>query len=102
MSGDRRLAAGQEGLDDFEQLTFVDRTAAQFEIDGHMHTDRRRSSGNRLQGFRMRVDSSCEFPHIGEVPQRLDAARGGADADRHEAPRKTADLAGSVRRRRKS
>ena len=39
--------------------------------------------------FGVRIDGSGEFADIGEVPQGLDAARGGAGANRHQMPRET-------------
>src|SRR5271166_146211 len=36
VTGDRRLAPDQKSLDDLEQLTLVDRTAAQLKIDRHV------------------------------------------------------------------
>ena len=53
-----------------------------------MSADRRRG-GERLQIFRVRIDGGGEFADIGEVPQRLDPACGGAGADRHQTAGET-------------
>ena len=94
--GDRRLASGEKGLNDLEQLTPVDRTAAQLEIDGHMGADRRRGR-QRAQVFRMRIDCGCILAKVGEVAQRLNPAGGGAGPDRHQAARAPAHAQNALR-----
>ena len=94
--GDRRLASGEKGLNDLEQLTLVDRTAAQLEIDGHMGADRRRGR-QRAQVFRMRIDCGRKLADFGEVAQRLNPAGGGAGPDRHQAARAPAHAQNALR-----
>ena len=53
--GNRGFAPGQECGDHLGELVFVDRAAAQLEIDGHVRRDGRRG-GERLDIVRPRID----------------------------------------------
>ena len=91
-----RPAAGEEGGDDLEQLALVDRAAAQLEIHRHMIGDRRRRR-QRLDVVGPRIDDRGIFLHIGEVAQRLDAARRRAGADRDQRAGARADVLDAFR-----
>jgi alkylation response protein AidB-like acyl-CoA dehydrogenase len=72
-------AATPEGA----SLFAVDRTAAQLVVDRHV--GRRRCGGGQSGDvLGVGVDHRGVFGHVGEVTQRLDAARGGAGTDCHQ------------------
>ena len=82
----RGRAPVEEGADHLEQLALVDRAAAQLEVDRHVRGDRRRGR-ERRDVLGPRVDDRDELVDVGEVAQRLDAARGRAGADRDQRAR---------------
>ena len=88
---DPRLAALELGGEHLEQLVLVDRAAAQLEVDLHVRGDRGRARQGR-DVLRVGVDDRAELGDVGEVAQRLDAAGGGAGADRDHPARHLADL----------
>ena len=72
----------------------------QLEIDAHMIGNRCRGR-KRFDIIRPRINDAGIFRHIREIPQRLNAARRGARADRHQMSRHFAhalDSFGVVRR----
>ena len=81
----------EERADHLEQLVLVDRAAAQLEIDPDVRRDRGRGR-ERVDVFGSRVDDGRQLGHVPEVAQRLDAAGGGAGADRHQPARLAPDL----------
>ena len=86
VGGDRGLALVEEGADHLEQLVAVDRAALELEVDVDVGRDRRRGL-ERRDVLGRGVDDRHEVLDVGEVAQRLDAARGRAGADRHQPPR---------------
>ena len=95
---DVRPPAVEERRDHLEQLALVDRAAAQLEVDRDVRGDRRRGR-ERRDVLGRGVDDRDELVDVGEVAQRLDAARRRAGADRDELPRRRGAPAGSARRR---
>jgi len=89
--GDPRLAARQQRGDQLEQLAFVDRAAAQLEVDRDV-VGHRRGGGQRRDVLGPRVHHRGELGHVGEVAQRLDPACGGARADHDQELRRRPDL----------
>ena len=88
---DARLPPVQERAQHLEQLALVDRAPLQLEVDAHVRRDRSRR-GQRRDVGRRRVHDREEVVDGREVAQRLDAARGGAGADRDQRARCTPDL----------
>ena len=64
--GNGGLPASQRRGEQFEQLAFVERTAAQLEIDRHVITDRRRG-GERVDIVRARIDDVHELIDVLEI-----------------------------------
>src|SRR5262249_37936610 len=79
----RRGTAVNECVDNIDELIFVDRAAAQFEIDPHMCRNR---SGFVERGdvLRSSVHDRDEFFDVAEVAKRLYAACCGTGAQRHK------------------
>ena len=86
----------RKAVSDLEQLALVDRAAAQLEVDGDVRGDRRRGR-ERGDELRRGVDEARELLDVGEVPQRLDAARSRAGTDRDERLRDAAHLLDPLR-----
>src|ERR1035437_555558 len=80
-------APDQEGREHFDQLTLVDRTAPQLEVDRHVRRDRSRTL-ERRDVLGTRVHDCEELLHRGEVAQGLDAAGAGAGAYRDQVARR--------------
>jgi hypothetical protein len=76
-------SVAQERADHLQQLAAVDRAAVQLEVDRDMGADRRRGR-QRRDVLRLGVHGGHEVVDVVEVAQRLDAARGGAGADRDQ------------------
>jgi hypothetical protein len=83
--GDRGLPFVEEGADHLEQLVAVDRAALELEVDVDVGRDRGRVLESR-DVLGRGVDDRHEVLDVGEVPQRLDASRGRAGPNRHQAP----------------
>ena len=62
------------------------RAATQLGVDGDMLGDGG-GAGEGVDEGRLRIDGRPEGVVVGPVAERLDAAGGGARADRHEPPR---------------
>src|SRR3990172_547357 len=85
------LAAVEQRSQQLEQLVLADRTAAQLVVDARVLRDRRRG-GERVDVLGRRVHRRGELAHVGEVPERLDPAGGGAGPDRDQPARLLAHL----------
>ena len=81
----------EQGGDRGDELSAVDRAAAQFEVDVDVVGD---GGGGRERGdvLGVGVDDRGELGDVGAVAQRLDAAGGGARTDRHQQSRLAPDL----------
>src|SRR5262245_26799356 len=92
-----RLALVEEGADYFDELALVDRASLQLEI----HFDVRRNRCGlveRADVFGRGANNIDKLAHVAEVPQRLNAAGGGACADGHQVLRRAANLLNADRK----
>src|SRR6516164_5116145 len=78
-----RLPPVQKRANHFDELVFVDRAAAQFEVNPHMIRNwRRLAQGADVGGCG--VNDRDKLLDVFEIPQRLDASRGGTCADAYQ------------------
>ena len=78
-----RAATGQHGLNDFDQLILIDRTAAQFKVDFHVVGDGGRGR-QRRNIVRRGVDRTDELIAVGPVAQGLNATGCCTGTDRDQ------------------
>src|SRR5262249_8485519 len=78
-----RLALIEERADDLNELTLVDRASLQLEIHFDVRRDRC-GLVERADVLRRGVNDIDELTNVAEVPQRLNAAGGGASANRNQ------------------